>query len=74
MRFHRATSPPASRLLELPLLPSPFVPPVILPGGYLIEDFTNQFSALKPLYTATATAISSAAVALRLARGKRKRT
>ena len=56
----------------MPLLPSPFVPPVILPGGYLIEDFTNQFSALKPLYTATA--ISITAVALRHASGKRNGT
>ena len=70
MRFHRATSPPASGLLELPLLPSAFVPPVTLPGGYFIVDFTDQLAALKLLYTAT----SSAAVALRLARGKRNET
>ena len=46
------------------------VAPVTLPGGYFIDDFTDQLAALKLLYTAT----SSAAVALRLARGKRNET
>ena len=46
------------------------VAPVNLPGGYFIDDFTDQLAALKLLYTAT----SSAAVALRLARGKRNGT